>query len=434
VDFSKLNDAQLKFALRVAEAAEKAGLNPDFALMLMYSESNFNPQEYEETDEDVNEGINVAIEQLRLAATKFKDPEKAAVAFFEGEESPYLKSGNIEDLNLDTQERLSSIVSTQDFPQNIFLGEPSAEAAPPAEDTEPVGPTDEEIAADRQAAQAVGAASGATLGAARAVRDVVRGGMPPPRSANIMGERPVAPRPGPVAQPQPIPGMRPDLSMPGDPQVERILQGTTEEGTTGRARQTGYNVETAQQAARNKQSQQILGALQQQGVLDPQKNFFASQSGLTSTPSGVLYPRAEPPRTLGPRGPQGQIGPTQPPPPPPPPKRSGLESVTKTFEKIANSPIAEFAGKAVSRYVVPGLAATQMLGEGVTAKGEFEQGDYPAAAAAGLSSLGGGLMLLPNRPAQMIGGGLSLIGPAYRSIQEGLKMPPRESLPSLMAP
>ena len=219
-----------------------------------------------------------------------------------------------------------------------------------------------------------------------------------------------------------------------DPQAERILQGTTgDEGTTGRARQTGYNVETAQQAARNKQAQTVVGALQRQGVLDPQKNFFASQAGLTSTPSGVLYPRTEPPRTLGPRGPQGQIGPTQAPPPPPPPKTSGLEYVTRKFEQIANNPVTKFVGKAAERYVLPGLAGTQMLGEGVTAKGEFEQGDYPGAAAAGISALGAGLSLIPHPVTRYGGLGLSMVGPAYRSIREGSGKKP-EQMPGLMAP
>lgn len=448
MDPSKFTKEQVDVAVRIGDAATQMGLNPDYAIMVLFGDTNFNAAEFGDSDEEVSQNIQANVASLRDAAAKFRDPEKAAIAFYEGSNSPFLSSDNPDDLQETTQMSLQNIFKQGPFPTSIFSGTEPEEAQPsaPSTETPPPSPTitDEQIASERRAAQTIGGGAGATLGAIRGIKDVVRGGMPPPKTTNIMGERPGAnqpaagaPRPGPVAQPQPVPGMRPEFSMGTDPQAERILQGTMgDEGTTGRARQTGYNVETAQQAARNKQSQQILGALQRQGVLDPQKNFFASQSGLTSTPSGVLYPRTEPPRTLGPRGPQGQIGPTQAPPPSPPsppPRRSGLEYVTQKFEQIANNPVTKFLGKAGERYVLPGLAGTQMLGEGVTAKGEFEQGDYLGAAAAGVSALGAGLSLIPHPVTRYGGLGLSMVGPAYRSIREGLEKKP-EPMPGLMSP
>jgi hypothetical protein len=440
MDPSKFTKEQVGVAVRIGDAATKMGLNPDYAIMVLFGDTNFNAAEFGDSDEEIGQNIEANVASLRDAAAKFRDPEKAAIAFYEGSNSPFFSSDNPDDLQSTTQTSLQNIFKQGPFPTSIFSGtepeetQPSAPSAPSTEAAPEPTITDEQIASERRGAQVVGGGVGAALGAVRGARDIVRGGMPPPKTRNIMGEQPVTPRPGPVAQPQPVPGMRPEFSMGTDPQAERILQGTTgDEGTTGRARQTGYNVETAQQAARNKQAQTVVGALQRQGVLDPQKNFFASQAGLTSTPSGVLYPRTEPPRTLGPRGPQGQIGPTQAPPPPPPPKTSGLEYVTRKFEQIANNPVTKFVGKAAERYVLPGLAGTQMLGEGVTAKGEFEQGDYPGAIASGISALGAGLSLIPHPVTRYGGLGLSMVGPAYRSIREGSGKKP-EQMPGLMAP
>jgi hypothetical protein len=447
MDPSKFTKEQVGVAVRIGDAATKMGLNPDYAIMVLFGDTNFNAAEFGDSDEEIGQNIEANVASLRDAAAKFRDPEKAAIAFYEGSNSPFFSSDNPDDLQSTTQTSLQNIFKQGPFPTSIFSGtepeetQPSAPSAPFTEAAPEPTITDEQIASERRGAQVVGGGVGAALGAVRGARDIVRGGMPPPKTRNIIGERPGAnqpaagaPRPGPVAQPQPVPGMRPEFSMGTDPQAERILQGTTgDEGTTGRARQTGYNVETAQQAARNKQAQTVVGALQRQGVLDPQKNFFASQAGLTSTPSGVLYPRTEPPRTLGPRGPQGQIGPTQAPPPPPPPKTSGLEYVTRKFEQIANNPVTKFVGKAAERYVLPGLAGTQMLGEGVTAKGEFEQGDYPGAIASGISALGAGLSLIPHPVTRYGGLGLSMVGPAYRSIREGSGKKP-EQMPGLMAP
>jgi len=447
MDPSKFTKEQVGVAVRIGDAATKMGLNPDYAIMVLFGDTNFNAAEFGDSDEEIGQNIEANVASLRDAAAKFRDPEKAAIAFYEGSNSPFFSSDNPDDLQSTTQTSLQNIFKQGPFPTSIFSGtepeetQPTAPSAPFTEAAPEPTITDEQIASERRGAQVVGGGVGAALGAVRGARDIVRGGMPPPKTRNIIGERPGAnqpaagaPRPGPVAQPQPVPGMRPEFSMGTDPQAERILQGTTgDEGTTGRARQTGYNVETAQQAARNKQAQTVVGALQRQGVLDPQKNFFASQAGLTSTPSGVLYPRTEPPRTMGPRGPQGQIGPTQAPPPPPPPKTSGLEYVTRKFEQIANNPVTKFVGKAAERYVLPGLAGTQMLGEGVTAKGEFEQGDYLGAAASGISALGAGLSLIPHPVTRYGGLGLSMVGPAYRSIREGSGKKP-EQMPGLMAP
>ena len=434
MNIDKFNQQQIDFAARVGDAAVKAGVNPDFAIMVLYGETGFNPSAFSDDPAQLNEDIDVYVNYLRDLAGKYKDPDKAAAAYLEGEGSKFLTSGNPEDLEETTRGRLQNIFELGRFPDSMLMEQEQTEAAAPQEAAAPdTSAEDARIAGERRAAQGIGAGAGSLIAARNLIKDVRRGGFPPPKApvAGPAAGPTAGPRPGPVAQPQGIPGMRPDIAMPGDPNVERILQGTTEEGATGRARQTGYNTETAQQAARTHQAKQTLGALQRQGVIAPGKDLFAAQPGMTSTPSGVLFPRSEPPRTLGPRGPAGEIGPTKPPAPPPPPKPGGLERVTQMFTRIAETPAVQSLGKGISRYGGPPAAGLTALGEGTTAMEEVKRGNYPAAAASGLSVLGSGLMLVPG--GFVPGTGLSLAGPAYRAIFEDERKPPPPSM-DLSAP
>jgi len=103
------------------------------------------------------------------------------------------------------------------------------------------------------------------------------------------------------------------------PQAVRIQQGTTGDlGTTGRARMTGFNTETSQMSAAEKAAHAQAQVLKNMGVVaQDAPEFFSRQPGMTSSPSGVLFPRSDPPITLGPRGLEGQIGGGTPRPPPP---------------------------------------------------------------------------------------------------------------------
>ena len=79
-------------------------------------------------------------------------------------------------------------------------------------------------------------------------------------------------------------------------QVARILQGgeSDTKGTTGRARQTGYNIQTAQEAA--------IKDLMATGMTElDARAYLANMPGLTSTASGVIIPRSPAVPTAGPR-------------------------------------------------------------------------------------------------------------------------------------
>lgn len=146
------------------------------------------------------------------------------------------------------------------------------------------------------------------------------------------------PTAAPTSPPMPTQPQRGGLPSGTNPQATRILQGTTGDlGTTGRARQTGYNVETSQQAAAKAEAERIAQLLRQTGqVTQEAPQFFAQQPGMTSTPSGVLAPRSDLPRYLGPRGPQGEVGGVKPP-VPVVPKMSGLDATKDLFVSMMRS-------------------------------------------------------------------------------------------------
>lgn len=211
-------------------------------------------------------------------------------------------------------------------------------------------------------------------------------------------------------------------------QSTRILQGTLgDEGTTGRARTTGFNTETSQVSARQKEMSRLLAELQRSGaVADDAPALFAKQPGLTSSPSGILLPRSDTPTTLGPRGPQGQIGYTRPPPPPPPSlgartmtrATAGLDYVTDLFRDMMEP--ASGAMKTVGKYALPPLAGLSAGLDAAEIFHEYEkpedQRDYAKMALKGASIVGGGLSMFP--PAAIVGVPLSLGASAIQAYRE----------------
>jgi len=88
--------------------------------------------------------------------------------------------------------------------------------------------------------------------------------------------------------------------VPPSEQTIRILQGgdSDTKGTSGRARQTGYNIQTAQEAAIKAQLETLMrGGMSE---LDA-RAYLANMPGLTATESGVIAPRTAPVPTAGPR-------------------------------------------------------------------------------------------------------------------------------------
>lgn len=89
-----------------------------------------------------------------------------------------------------------------------------------------------------------------------------------------------------------------------DAQVARIHQGGegATEGTTGRARQTGYNIQTSQEAAAKKVAEETAELMKRTGITEMDaRQFLAKQPTLTASPAGVIYPKTSPAQTIGAR-------------------------------------------------------------------------------------------------------------------------------------
>ena len=215
------------------------------------------------------------------------------------------------------------------------------------------------------------------------------------------------------------------------PQAVRIQQGTTGDlGTTGRARMTGFNTETSQLSAAEKQARANAQALKNMGVVTQDApEFFSRQPGMTSSPSGVLYPRSEVPlpTPVGPRGPEGQVGGGRPPPPlsipstlagaspddlmlrPPPAEpglmqraKSGLDAAGDLFKSMMKplAPLAGAAGQAMKVLSPPlaglsaGLDTAEILHEMRKPK---EQQDPVKIGLKGTGLATGALSMVPGR-------------------------------------
>jgi hypothetical protein len=99
---------------------------------------------------------------------------------------------------------------------------------------------------------------------------------------------PSAPAAGSLASATPSgPAIITDPNVPTADQHTRAIQGTTEDGVTGRARQTTYNERTSQIARNAANQQQVLQVLGQQGIVDPNKAMALTEGISGSTPSGI---------------------------------------------------------------------------------------------------------------------------------------------------
>jgi len=120
----------------------------------------------------------------------------------------------------------------------------------------------------------------------------------PANEASLAAARAIAPRPGPVTPAQ-VSSPLDTVAYPeglSPEQTARIVQGGNSDtrATTGRARQTGYNIQTAQEAAiRDLMGSGMTG-------LD-ERAYLANMPGLTATPTGVVTMRSPAVPTAGPR-------------------------------------------------------------------------------------------------------------------------------------
>lgn len=408
--YPSLNEEQKRYADLIATRAKAAGVPPELAVAVAYRESRLNPsatrgeageigimQVKPGTGKDLGfnvpdlqnpeRNIDAGVAYLKKSLEAAEGNQKLAVVGYNaGINHPFFSGGKLPD-------------STKGYVKDIgqfggFGGE-----APPATDTgsaAPPGPPPpdpaQEIekrlaeykgAQERRMAEIGGAGIGTAVAAKRGLQDV--GGAL--SGAIERGVRNV------VSGAQGTPGV-----MPQQDEIARILQGTTQDGLTGRARSSGFNIETAQQAARAREAENLLGALQKTGAtVQTAPQVLANAPGLTSTPSGVIVPRSiNIPPTTAPSSP------------------SGLEHVTRAFASMA-APAARVMSTA-ARYLAPPLALANAGGEGMRTYQELTkpETDYTQAALSGLGTIGSLMSAFP--PTAPIGVPLALAAPVGRDI------------------
>lgn len=454
----KLDEEQALNAEKVAKAAKRAGVDPVLAVAIAFKESSlrsnpprgadgeigmmqvipstgrgmgYNEKQLGNLDQNIEAGIQYLKKGLEATGN---DPQLAAIYYNGGPGAVQaMTQGKDPDPRVFDYLRLINSYGTfADQPAAESNKQPGAEVNPPPP-TETDTERDARIQAamdaqEKRQAQLIGGGVGVGVSATRAAgsgagaaleagarrvgagfRTGMQGGLPggtPNAPAGVPSTPGAAPQGGLSIMQQPAAGGPLSNVQPTGSQATRILQGTIgDEGTTGRARTTGFNTQTAQEAAQQKEMQRMFSNLQRTGaVADDASTFFARQPGMTASPSGVLIPRSDAPVTLGPRGPQGQIGFTRPaaPPPPAPPSlasraASGLEYVSDMFRGMMR-PVASTA-QAVGRYVMPPLAMASAAGEGVNIAQQLrrpeDERDLTGMALSAGNILGSGLSMFP---------------------------------------
>lgn len=420
-----LDEEQAKNAELVIDGAIKRGLNPRLAVAMAFRESSLRHtdgdkvkigadgeiglmqvkiptgkmQGYKPEQLNTLQGnVDAGLDYLKSGFDRYRDPVLAAAGYNTGYDHPYFSDPDKHELPKSTENYLKAIRDYGGFE------EPEEQPEPPP----PPVPASESDFRTAKAA-AMGALAGGTLGG---LADKVFGGRAPAAPPGVPGMAPGAPSPGaPGGLPTRV---EPTMSGPSA-QATRILQGGQGDtlGTTGRARQEGYNIETAQRAA----------AKGEAGKLSPQaRQVLASQPGLTSTESGVLYPRTEPRPTIGPRGGPapsqanldiGKIVPGEPtmgaPRPAPPSSALPGPSAGQQFMQGAKGVVGALGRSPMLAGALSGAGA---LGGAQEYKTRSDQGDTLGAAVAGIGALGGLAAAVPHPMTRIVGGGLAMASPA----------------------
>jgi hypothetical protein len=398
-----LDQEQIEYAMKVRKAAEDAGVNPTLALSIAYQESKFRPNVKRGADGEVgmmqilpatgaglgysmqdlmnpDKNIEAGVKYIKEALDVTGNDIRLAPIYYNGGPATFNKFASGQDYDKRVDKYVDALAEYGTFKgfDKSQLRDPVApqrNPLPPVEVKDPDAKKFEQegqkeltrdefglyggLAGAGASAVAAGApvatntaanVIGNILGQVEKAKAQASGASTVAPANATTGTPPAAPAPAgalPSAQPNLTPPVAPGAPAGGLPtgdQSTRILQGTTgDQGTTGRARMTGFNTETSQVATAKNEAEKIAQTLRQSGqVAQDAPEFFAKQPGLTSTPSGVLVPRSDLPQYAGPRGPQGEIGgvraaeaAARPPYVPPPiPRPSGLDQAKGLFTSM----------------------------------------------------------------------------------------------------
>jgi hypothetical protein len=464
-----LDENQLRVAQKIMDMAPKYGVNPDFALGIAMQENMFRDATSEKGaigpmqlmpdtakglgvdpyDEDDNiRGGMLLIKQLTGDKRVGLDPIRVLVGYHSGPDVQFFKTNNVEDLRPNA---LNYVDKVSDFTggtlPSVLLSQEQINAPPAAE--APAGNvevSDEDMA--NQAAKKrmdVLQASGAGLGAGLStILDTA--GRTGNKAMDIMANKVVEamsgkPPTGALPTPPTMASVEPPMAPSQSAQSTRIMQGGQGDplGTTGRARQEGYNTETARRAA----------VANEMKATNPQaRQVLANAPSMTSTPSGVLYPSTEARPTAGPRPPQASPltvrggAPYQPLPP------DRLASVRPGGDPVMGSPVDQapprpsgalppqkpslarqainMGRKAMNIPLISPAATGALGGYGAVtmaddASQRYNKGDYLGASISGIGALGSAAAVIPHPITRGVGGGLALAAPMANMIVDYMR-------------
>jgi hypothetical protein len=440
----KLTEEQSKVALQIARKAKDMGIDPRLAIALAYRESGLNPQAKGSKGEvglmqvmpatakglgftpdelaDPSKNIEIGLTYLKRGLDKFGgDPVLAVAGYNAGLDHPYFTDPENKPLPASTKEYIKGINGLGGF------GSPqAAEDDAPQQVDSPASESDFQAQKARIAADLTAAGIGA--GVAKGV-DITKNigdtaaairQLPAAMTASSMPSAPTAPaapsapgmaRPvaggpaGPVGGPA-SPLQQMGSMVPTDEMHTRQLQGTTDQGATGRARQNTYNEMTAQQAARRKAQEGVLSSLRQQNVIGQSADdLLAKLPGMTATPSGILAPSS----AVYPTAPSAPPVPPQAPPQPGALSKAG-QGLKQAAGAVLRSPVVMGALGGVS--AMEGAQETQK---------RFSEGDMPGAAIASTGVVGGGLQMVPSVPTKAFGAMISAASPLTLYLYDKLR-------------
>jgi len=474
-----LSQKQIIYAVKIAQAAEAAGVPPKLAVAIAYQESRLNPNAPNGADGEIGgmqvkpntakgEGfslsdiktpqgnIDAGIAYLKRSwELNKKNPKLTAYGYNRGIDDPMFYGG---EANPSGQDYVTAIAKHGAFnglvdetPANETTANettaPSAEGNSTGEDSSeptvvkasPAAAPPLDTSGASKGERFVAGATGTAIGAfvplgkgifkakdARAERLAQLTG-----AAAERGRLAVQAAQAGNSPPQ-LQRVDPTLTnaVTEDTKSARILRGGEGStlGTSGRARQEGYNIETAQRAASKNTSQELSEFMKKSGMTEMDaRRYLAGQPGLTSSEHGVLYPRSEARPTLGARtyepapiqvqaaqsgglpigsGEVPKIGGANPPPPPPAPPAppslaqrtaAGLDEVANLFKSMMK-PVAATANY-VGKYALPPLAGLSAGLDVAEMAHEYDkppdQRDYIKMATKGAGVVGGALSMFP---------------------------------------
>jgi hypothetical protein len=450
-----LDENQRRVAQKIMDMAPKYQVNPDFALAIAMAENMFQDKESEKGaigpmqlmpntakglkvdpyDEDDNiKGGLMLIRQLTGHKQVGLDPIRVLAGYHSGPDLEFFKTNNTDDLGPNALQYISNVADFAGGTLPPVMMTEEAATAPQAASDEGNGTVEvSEEDMEKQAAekrmgvlQALGAGTGAAVSTG-----LDTAGRLGNKAMDTMADKFAQS----MASKSPAGGMPSTAPVEPSAQSSRIMQGGQGDplGTTGRARQEGYNTETARRAA----------VANEMKATNPQaRQVLANAPGMTSTPSGVLYPSAEMRPTAGPRPQPSPLkvrggAPYQPPPPdiggvrpnagpamgqPVPSPAGALPSQKPSMARQA----INMGRRALDIPVLSPSATGALGGYGAVtmaddASQRYKRGDFLGAGISGIGALGSAAAVIPHPLTRGVGGGLALAAPMANMIVDYMR-------------